>query len=94
MFRPLGMLMIIPTILIALWIAMKTRKHKLEFAHNLAVLCWISANSTWMYGEFYAKDGTRPYSIVLFSLGFIAIGSYYVPLLFRKKATEQSSPEE
>lgn len=88
LFKPLAMLMIIPTILIAIWIAMKTRKMPSEFAHNIAVLCWITANSIWMYGEFYENDGTRPIALFFFFSGLGSLGIYYGQQL-RKRLTSK-----
>jgi hypothetical protein len=47
-----GILMIIPTLSAAIWILWKSRQIRVEFVHNIAVLCWISANATWMCAEF------------------------------------------
>jgi hypothetical protein len=94
--KELGLAMIFPTILIAMWIVIKTRKNLSEFAHNLAVLFWISANSTWMLGEFYCEDCTRPYAIVLFFLGITCLCLYYGYLLqqrFKQKAEEGKSKD-
>lgn len=55
-WKTLGILMIIPTLTIALVIAWRTRKVKSELAHNLAVAFWISANSLWMISEFLHFD--------------------------------------
>ena len=51
------MIMIVPTIGLAFYISWISRRDKAELFHNLAVCCWISANSTWMIGEFYYEDG-------------------------------------
>ncbi len=90
LFKPLAMAMIIPTILIALWIVIKTRKIPSELAHNLAVLCWITANSIWMYGEFYSNDGTRQYALVFFFAGLSSLAVYYFSKL-RKKFSEKEN---
>jgi dolichol kinase len=90
LWRPLGVAMVIPTILIALWIVIKLRKNIKEFAYNLAVLFWISANSTWMIGEFYCDklslddNCTRPYAIVLFASGIAVIVLYNSRMLYSK----------
>ncbi len=72
-----GMIMVIPTISMAIFITYNTKGLKTDFIHNLAVVCWISANSVWMFGEFYLKDTTRPYAIVFFLLGFLIVGYHY-----------------
>src|SRR4249919_2291332 len=55
-WRELGILMIIPTLSVAIYIAYRTRDIKSELAHNLAVAFWISANSLWMISEFFHFD--------------------------------------
>jgi len=76
--RLLGTLMILPTVLMAVWIAWRSREDTGELLHSLAVVCWILANSTWMLGEFFANDGTRPWATVLFMLGLACVLWYYV----------------
>ena len=55
-WRELGIIMIIPTLSIAIYIAYRTRNIKSELAHNLAVGFWISANAYWMISEFFGFD--------------------------------------
>jgi hypothetical protein len=55
LWKPLGIFMIAPTLLFAIYITYLNRSDKAELAHNLAVCFWISANSVWMIGEFYMK---------------------------------------
>src|SRR6476661_5389894 len=43
-WRPLGLLMIIPTLAVAIVITIRTRRYMSEFCHNLAVVFWILAN--------------------------------------------------
>ncbi len=52
LWKPLGLLMIVPTIGAALLITWQTRHIKSEFLHNLAVDFWILANAYWMITEF------------------------------------------
>lgn len=72
-FRLLGVIMIAPTLMMAFFLSWTTRKQPEDFYHNLAVCCWISANSVWMVGEFFFNDQTRPIAICFFALGFIPI---------------------
>ncbi|MDL5046313.1 hypothetical protein QQ054_09730 [Oscillatoria amoena NRMC-F 0135] len=51
-FKTLGVIMIAPTIALAIYIAYRSFENKFEFMHNLAVCFWITANATWMTGEF------------------------------------------
>lgn len=79
LWRPLGILMIFPTLTVALVITWQTRKLKSELYHNLAVLFWITANCYWMIVEFMGVDDTmRFYAIIPFSIGFIFIAAYYL----------------
>jgi len=55
-FRTLGIIMIVPTLTVAIVIAWQTRKMLSEFLHNLAVIFWISANCLWMVGEFFGWE--------------------------------------
>ena len=55
-WRELGMLMIVPTLSVAIWIAWKNRHIKSELAHNLAIVFWITANAYWMTSEFFGFD--------------------------------------
>jgi hypothetical protein len=56
LWKTLGILMVIPTLSIAIVIAWRTRQFKSELAHNLAIAFWISANSYWMISEFFGFD--------------------------------------
>jgi len=55
-WKELGMLMIVPTLSVAIWIAWKNRHIKSELAHNLAIVFWITANAYWMTSEFFGFD--------------------------------------
>src|SRR5690606_26989800 len=83
LWKPLGVVMIVPTIVLAVKITVQTRYIKSELFHNLAVLCWISANCTWMIFEFFwpEYDFLRYYTAIPFSLGIGFIAYYYVVLL-------------
>lgn len=52
----MGTIMIVPTVSMALYIAWATRFSKVDFYHNMAVVCWITANSIWMLGEMYFDE--------------------------------------
>jgi hypothetical protein len=86
LWKPLGIVMIIPTIGAALLITWQTRRIKSELLHNLAVVFWILANAYWMLSEFFSNDDSlRYYAVIPFSLGLITIAYYYIGLLFRSK---------
>lgn len=72
-----GTLMAIPTLGMALYICWKTRLHHKHFYPNLAVTFWLSANITWMMGEFYDYPFTIP-ALALFACGLVAIGVYFM----------------
>ena len=44
-WKPLGITMIIPTFVISLVIAWRTRQYVSELCHNVAINVWIAANS-------------------------------------------------
>lgn len=92
LFKPLGMVMIAPTLLVAVWITWKNRHNVAELAHNLAISIWIMANSMWMVAEFYSVDEkVKPYCIIPFSIGILILLYYYLiyaPLQRRKENAE------
>ena len=55
-WKVLGIVMIVPTLSVAIFIAWRTSKIKSELAHNLAIVFWISANAYWMISEFFGFD--------------------------------------
>lgn len=79
LWKPLGLIMIVPTIVAALVITWQTRHIKSELLHNLAVIFWISANGFWMLTEFFSTDDSlRFYTIIPFTIGLLIILYYYV----------------
>lgn len=85
-WRPLGIAMIFPTLIIAIVITIRTRRNVSEFCHNLAIVFWITANSYWMVTEFLAFDSlpvigsiTWKYlAIIPFIAGILVLGYYYL----------------
>lgn len=85
-WRPLGIAMIFPTLIIAIVIAVRTRQYMSEVCHNIAIVVWIMANSYWMISEFLSFDtyplfGEYTYkhlAIIPFSLGILILGYYYI----------------
>jgi hypothetical protein len=77
LWRTGGMIMILPTLVVAIYITWLSRKQLAELLHNIAVVCWITANSIWMTGEFFYKDSLRPYATLFFIAGLIAVAFYY-----------------
>ena len=92
-FRGLGVAMAVPTVLIAVVVAVVSyRKSLSDFVHNMAVLCWITANSIWMVTEFYKMEdnffGTeirgKYIAAAFFCLGIFIPMIYYSNRLYRK----------
>jgi len=87
-WRPLGIAMIFPTLIIAIVISWRTRHIMSELCHNLAVVFWITANSYWMISEFFTFDGYvvweegdwsyKYLSLIPFFLGILILGYYYI----------------
>lgn len=85
-WRPLGILMIIPTLFISILIAWRTRQYMSELCHNLAITIWISANSYWMISEFVGFDThvlwagftMKHLALIPFSIGLLILLFYYL----------------
>lgn len=87
-----GIIMIVPTVLMAIYIAIKTRSETVYYI-NLAILCWIAANSYWMICELTDNLHRKDYTIVGFVLGLIMTGIYYWKEGIKKKNYPIKSPE-
>ena len=85
-WRPLGIAMIFPTLIIAIVIAWRTRQYMSERCHNIAITVWIVANSYWMISEFFHFDTIVVYgnitykylAIIPFSIGILLLAYYYL----------------
>lgn len=80
--------MILPTVSVAVYLLVKSRGHRTELYHNAAVVMWISANSTWMAGEFFNAD-LRPVAVLLFGLGICILLVYYVFFFAKDRQRER-----
>ena len=90
LWRPIGMIMIVPTIAVAVMITWQTRKLKSELFHNLAVVFWIFANGFWMITEFFTMpDMYRYFTAIPFSFGIFVIAYYYIIVLPKEKREEK-----
>lgn len=89
MWRTLGMLMIVPTLGVAIHITWRSRKNISDLFHNIAVCLWISANATWMTGEFFGYENLRHYATGFFFTGIVVVAIYYFILYPRRKNDEQ-----
>jgi hypothetical protein len=84
-WKPLGIMMIFPTLIISIIIAYRTRHMVSELIHNLAITFWISANSYWMISEFMNFDHLQVYSwitykhlaLIPFLIGVLCLAFYY-----------------
>ncbi len=77
-WKTLGVVMIIPTILVALIITIKYFREKTDdFWVNLAVLFWISGNSYWMLCEFSGHEEMKNYAGIPFVAGMISVAYFY-----------------
>ena len=85
-WKPLGVAMIFPTLIISFVIAWRTRKIMSELCHNLAVSAWIMANSYWMIAEFAEIDELpwfgsftlKHVAVIPFIAGLLCLAFYYL----------------
>ena len=85
-WKPLGIVMIFPTLAIAIIISIRTRQFMSELCHNLAIVVWISANSYWMVSEFLHFDTRvlfgeytfKHLALIPFVVGILILGYYYL----------------
>ena len=86
LWKPLGIAMVFPTLIIAIIITVRTRQLISEVCHNLAIVFWITANSYWMISEFFEFD-TQPVfgditykylAIIPFTIGILILAYYYL----------------
>ena len=97
-FKYLGVAMIIPTLIIAFIIMLRTKNIVSEFCHNLAIAVWIMANSYWMISEFFQFDAKVIYdqitckhlAMIPFSIGVIVLMYYYLWYKPTHKTTEET----
>ncbi len=85
-WRPLGIAMIFPTLIIAIIITIRNRQYISELCHNIAIVVWITANSFWMISEFFQFDAVPFYNnitykylaIIPFTIGILTLAWYYL----------------
>lgn len=84
-FKPLGIAMIFPTLIIAIIITYRSKKIISEWYHNLAVTIWIIANSYWMISEFFHFDEKpllgltyKHLAAIPFTIGILILAYYYI----------------
>jgi hypothetical protein len=85
-WKPLGIAMIFPTLIIAIVIAVRNRQFVSELCHNVAIVFWITANAYWMVSEFLHFDADvisgpityKHIAVIPFAIGIIILGYYYL----------------
>ncbi len=85
-WKPLGIAMVFPTLIIAIIITIRNRQYISEVCHNLAIVFWITANSFWMITEFFEFDAIPIYqdityrylAVIPFSIGILILAWYYL----------------
>jgi hypothetical protein len=82
----LGVIMAIPTILVALIMVIISTDDRSKLFPNLSILFWIIANSTWMIAEFYDLN-FKHFAAIPFGLGLL---SFFVFLLIAKPTLKQT----
>lgn len=84
-WRMLGVIMIVPTFFVALYLTLKTFKEKdEEWLINLAILFWITANSYWMCCEFFKHEEIKDFAGIPFILGMISVALFYYRKYIKK----------
>ena len=86
LWKPIGIAMVFPTLIIAIIITIRNRQYMSEVCHNLAIVFWITANSYWMMTEFFEFDTIPIYlditykylAVIPFSIGILILTWYYL----------------
>ncbi|MFN8324068.1 MAG: hypothetical protein U0T74_15505 [Chitinophagales bacterium] len=89
-----GMLMIVPTLFVAIHITWRSRRDLADLFHNVAVCCWISANAIWMTGEFFFQDGLRNYAMIFFTIGLVVVAIFYIVHFPEIKRKQRAAEDE
>jgi hypothetical protein len=80
----LGVIMIFPTVFLAIYLAYKTLKTR-DFYINTAIFFWISANSFWMLMEFFNDNRYKHFAIIPFACGLIFVALFYLKDIQKKE---------
>lgn len=86
-YKTMGLVMAIPTNIVAIIMAIITRKDRERFLPNVAIIFWIVANTNWMLAEFYNLN-TKDSSLYPFVLGLLVFGFYLVQKAVRMDKVE------
>ena len=76
-WKTMGIAMISPTLLVALYLAWRSRKEA-EFFINLAICFWIAANAYWMCCEFIHHAELKNFAGYPFMAGMVCVGLFYL----------------
>lgn len=85
-WKTLGVIMAIPTVLVAIIITVVSYQDKKRFLPNISIAFWIIANANWMVAEFFDLP-TKFYSIIPFSIG-IAVFVWFLISRIKIKKTQ------
>jgi len=83
-YRTLGVIMAIPTILVAFVMVYVTYGDRDRFLPNLSIAFWILANASWMLDEFYSL-GIRGYCLYPFVAGILVFLIFLLLKLMKPK---------
>lgn len=90
-YKVMGLVMVLPTVAVALLIAWESRHDRSELFHACAVTLWIMANSTWMIADFFFQEKGHWIAQAFFLCGLGLLGIYYLivlPITNRRRNTE------
>jgi hypothetical protein len=106
LWKPLGLIMILPTLYFAIHILIQTRRMISEFCHNLAVVFWITANAYWMITEFLGMEDNKAFAgistfglndisyknlaVIPFGMGIAVLVYYYLFWRIRNRDTSET----
>lgn len=76
-YKILGLVMVPPTVLVAILIAWESRGNRSELFHACAVILWIMANSTWMIEDFFFNGQGHVIAEVFFLSGLALLAVFY-----------------
>ncbi|MCC6818846.1 MAG: hypothetical protein IT245_08145 [Bacteroidia bacterium] len=83
-YRVFGIVMAVPTVLVAVIMTVLTYKEPKHFLPNLSIAFWIIANANWMIAEFYNLN-TKGLSIYPFIAGLLMFAIFISKKLIERK---------
>lgn len=90
-WKVLGITMIVPTILVAIIIAIKSWREKTDaFWLNLSVFFWITGNSYWMICEFVHHEELKNYAGIPFAIGMLTVTYFYKKRLLSGNTSQET----